>query len=75
MAYEKTPKRTLRWANCCMFVEREVSRLATTMNAREHDQLHAQLVDYVTRQEQMASFEGYDDTAQYMQHVLDDLKN
>jgi hypothetical protein len=73
MAYQKSPRRTIRWASCCMLVEREVRRMECILDREKQYELRLQIIDYCKHQRAMATEQGYDDTATYMQHVLDDL--
>lgn len=68
LAYEKTPQRTMRWVHLCTFIERQAGYV--TNNAEK-----VELLSYCQDQLAVATAEGYDDTATYIQHVINDMNN
>lgn len=70
MSFVKTPQRTLRWARVCAFVDREaLSTFRNRIPAEERE-----LYEFCREERDKALAEGYDDAAQYLQHIIDDLK-
>lgn len=65
--YGKTPKRTLYWSHICSWVAKQVER---EMN---DEKFCRDVVSYCMDMRDKADREGYDDSAQYLQHIVNDL--
>lgn len=63
----KTPERTMHWCRLCVLIDKEFNVSMIDPAARQ------MLREFCIDQKARADAEGYDDTAQYIQHVLDDL--
>jgi hypothetical protein len=72
MPFVKTPQRTIRWARVCTFVEREAQRIIPRMDPEGLER--RELRGFCIEERNKATAEGYDDTAQYLQHIIDDLE-
>lgn len=71
----KTPQRTLFWARRCLFIERcLVEARADRRDSADRGQKLDDLIDYATASAANAEAEGYDDTATYIRHVIDDAQ-
>jgi hypothetical protein len=57
-----TPQRTLRWARVCNYADSIARRPEKTL-----------AIEFCREERDKATAEGYDDTAAYLQHIIDDL--
>jgi hypothetical protein len=65
---EGGPARTMRWARLCQFVNHEASMLPKGAQ-------RAELLAFCVEEAEKATRERRHDTAQYLQHIIDDLAN
>jgi len=62
----KSPARTMHWCHICVFIDKSLGRIDSPQYKRD-------LLEFCREEHDKAEREGYDDTAQYMQHIIDDL--
>lgn len=71
MPSEKTPDRTRRWVRVCAHVDKQ-AEYAKLQSGEGYAEI---LIEYCREEQAKATAEGFDDTATYLQHVIDDMQS
>lgn len=69
----KTFVRSRHWIRVCDFIDQQVAHY-THFAKMKLVVGKAELLEYIREQHGLAKAEGYDDTATYIQHIIDDLE-